>query len=59
MKDLTTYALSYAAVLAAAIAIMGAFASTAGPAQAGPSEPQVVVAENGPTYVAATMNIPF
>lgn len=59
MKDLTTYALGYAAILIAAIAVMGLLASTADPATAGTPEPQVVVVQADTTHVAATMNIPF
>jgi len=59
VKDLTTYALSYAAVLTAAIAVVGLLASTIDPAPAGASEPQVVVVQADTTHAAATMNIPF
>lgn len=59
MKDLTTYVLGYAAILTAAIAVMGLLASTADPATAGMSEPQAVVFQADTTQVAATMNIPF
>lgn len=59
MKDLTTYALSYAAVLTAAIAVVGLLASTLDPAPAGASEPQAVMAQANTTHAAATMNIPF
>lgn len=59
MKDLTTYALSYAAVLTAAIAVMGLIASTADPVQAEPAEAQVAAAQPATAHAAATMNIPF
>ena len=59
MKDLTTYALCYAAVLTAAIAVMGLLASTIDFAPAGAAEPQVVAVQADTTHVAATMNIPF
>lgn len=59
MKDLTTYALSLAAILTATIAVMGLLASTLDPAPAGASEPQVQVVQTGTTHVAASMNVPF
>lgn len=59
VKDLTTYALGYAAVLIAAIAVMGLLASTAGPASADASDPPSVVAQAEATQAAATMNMPF
>lgn len=59
MKDLTTYALCYAAVLTAALAVAGLITSTADPAPAGAAQPQVVVVQANATHAAATMNIPF
>jgi hypothetical protein len=59
VKDLTTYVLSYAAILAAGIAVMGMLASTFQPAPASASEPQVMVVNADATLVAASMNIPF
>lgn len=58
MKDLTTYALSYAALLTAAIAVMGLLASTFDPASARAPEPQIVVVQADATP-ATTMNLPF
>ena len=58
MKDLTTYALCYAALLTAAIAIMGLLASTFDPVAAGAPEPQVVVVQTDATP-PTTMNLPF
>lgn len=58
MKDLTTYALCYAALLIAAIAVMGLLASTLDPAAAGVPESQAVVAQAG-AAPATTMNLPF
>ena len=58
-KDLTTYAISYAAVLAAAIAVMGLLASTIDATPADSPASQVVVAQAGGAHDAATMNIPF
>jgi len=59
VKDLTTYALGYAAILIAAIAVIGLLASTAGPASADASDPPPVVAQAQATQVAATLNTPF
>jgi hypothetical protein len=59
VKDLTTYALCYAAVLIAAIAVIGLLASTAGPASADASDPPSVVVQAEAMQVAATMNMPF
>jgi hypothetical protein len=59
VKDLTTYALSYAAVLTAAIAVMGLLASTIDPARLRASEPEAMVVQADTAHAAATMNIPF
>lgn len=59
MKDLSTYALCFAAVITAAIAVAGLLATTTDPAPAGADQPQAAVVHAVETRVAATMNIPF
>ena len=62
VKDLTTYALCYAAVLTAAIAVMGLITSTSGrsgPVAAASAEPPVVVVQADDSHAVATLNIPF
>ncbi|HEY1139883.1 MAG TPA: hypothetical protein VGE88_06720 [Lysobacter sp.] len=57
MKDLSTYALCYVAVLGAALAVAGLLASTRDPAPA--AKPQAVAVQTAAAHAAATMNIPF
>ena len=59
MKDLTTYALCYAAVLIAAIAVTGLITSTSKPVAAASAEPQAVVVQADDIHAVATLNIPF
>lgn len=59
MKDLTTYALSFAAVLTAAIAVIGLLSTTIDPPSARAGEPEVMVVQADTAHAAATMNIPF
>lgn len=59
MKDLTTYALSLAAVLTAAIAVVGLLSSTIDPPRARAAEPEVMVAQADTAHAPASMNIPF
>lgn len=59
MKDLTTYALCYAAVLTAALAVAGLISSTSDPAPAASAQPQAVAMQADATHAAATLNIPF
>ena len=58
VKDLTTYALGYAALLTAAIAVMGLLASTADPATPDTNETQVAIVQ-ADAMPATTMNVPF
>lgn len=58
MKDLTTYALSFAAVLTAAIAVIGLLSSSIDPPSSRADTPEVMVVQ-ATAPVAATMNIPF
>jgi hypothetical protein len=59
VKDLTTYALCYAAVLTAAIAVAGLVTSTSEPVAAASAEPRAVVVQADDTHAVATLNIPF
>lgn len=59
MKDLTTYALCHAAVLTAAIAVIGLLATAPDPLPAEASGPQLTVVQADTTHAVATMNIPF
>ena len=59
MKDLTTYALSFAAVLTAAIAVIGMLSTTIDPPSVRADAPEVMVVQADTAHAAATMNIPF
>lgn len=59
MKDLTTYALSLAAVLTAAIAVIGLLTTTIDPPNPRADTPEVMVVQADTAHAAATMNIPF
>jgi hypothetical protein len=56
VKDLSTYALCYVALLGAALAVAGLIASTRDPAP--PAPPKVAVQQTA-THAAVTMNTPF
>ena len=56
MKDLSTYALCYVALLGAALAVAGLIASTRDPAP--PAASKVAVQQTA-THAAVTMNTPF
>lgn len=57
MKDLSTYLQGYAAVLLAAISVVGLLAATTGPSA--PAAPQAVVVDFDDARAVTSMNIPF